>query len=773
MAKKFVRKGPTIKWDLAKREVLCCLFRFFDNERKKFPGIFAEIFGEELRKQGIDPQGKVTPRVLYTQWTWMRRTEHPVWQNVHVRSKFRCEEWGKTIDRIEASARRLGFSLREGTENNTDQAMPGGLSNLGNGDRAPRTPELLPSFHWQHDDGRRRQIPTPSTSDRSAQMQQEDEEPRRPSCWQNHDPHVRQFLTPSTRDRSTQTSPGDVEDVRHTIMNTKIFEPIVNGCGKKCFWCFKEKSDFIDKGNPDLNQKSSSGNRWEEQTGGGQEEIGPEEPQPDPSNSDGNENLSKSPLIVPVTSPQFEFSNGRCSPDEMPALLFRWYNVDSQGTNSEDSIQAGIFAGDDEFHLDMNQLSQHEFYDYFVNHVTKAECPSPFISTSLHPLCPIHRAVRNQNQARVAIIDTSKLGVDTNVIKASTLVPRTGTRTRKWRGFGEYLIWKEVPRDAILSTFTITRLEEIARNFLSIGEFLQLDLLSNTEFSDKRLYCELSQNVSSMSVKGINEALENLVNLLEVPREFKQTVIKSFLESWTSMWRLGEATEEHDLGPQGFQQGIISVVYDRPEDGETAAFGEANGLGTNDDRRQGDDRFWRGEAEPEIGYAPTHHGSVSSSDTSESEHYPESEAVERCPRYDTSSPEFSTHDDEDDDDLPDEVTMGEGIVIEIPVNPRAMGAIAFFWSTPIDLIEEQTQMWHECRNQLQRMNDKGTQSVGYAAMKVRKYRYEVKIAVYDPSNSVLDFSKVVNTKHAEKWKYQFLIYIKSRLKCETSEKLNM
>ncbi|KAJ5709342.1 hypothetical protein N7493_010676 [Penicillium malachiteum] len=597
MAKKFVRKGPTIKWDFAKRQVLCCLFRFFDNERKKFPWIFAEIFGDELHKQGIYPQDKVTTRVLYTQWTWMRRTEHPIWQHVHVRTKFRREEWKKTIAKIEASARRLGLSLREGIENNTDQAMPGGLLNVGRGDQVPRTPERLSSFHWQNDDGRRRQIPTPSTSDRSAQMQQEDEEPRRPSYWQNDDPHVRQILTPSTRDKSTQTNPEDVEGVRHAIMNTKLSEPIVNGCGKKCFWCFKENPNFIDEENQVSNKESSGGNRWQGHTESEQEEMGSEEPQPAPSNSDSmnqactndNENLSKS-------SPQFEFSDGRCSRDEMPTLLFRWYNVDSQGTNSEDFIQAGIFAGDDKFHLNMDQVSQHEFYDYFVNHVTKAKCPSPFISTSLHPLCPIHRAVRNQNQAKVAIIDTSKLGVDTNVIKASTLVPRTGTRTRKWRGFGEYLIWKEVPRNAILSTFTITRLEEIARNCLGIGEFLQLDLLRNTEFSDQRLYCKLSQNLSSMSVKGTNEALENLVNLLEVPREFKQIVIKSFLEAWTSMWRLGETTEEHGLGPQGFQQEFIGIVsYDRPEDGETAAFVEANGLGTNNDRRQGDDRFWRGK----------------------------------------------------------------------------------------------------------------------------------------------------------------------------------
>ncbi|KAJ5735391.1 uncharacterized protein N7483_000516 [Penicillium malachiteum] len=623
MAKKFTRKGPSLKWNFVMREVLCCLFLFFDHEKKKFPEIFTEIFGDEIRNQGIDPQEKVTQKVLYTQWYWMQRETHAIWNHVHKKTKFRGEEFNGLIEKIEAAAERLGLSM-ERTKDDTDQSEPGGLLNVGRGDRALTTPEQL-------------------------------------SDWQNNDLRVRQMPTPSTLDSYAQTHPEDEEDMMHT----KEFEPIVNGCGKRCFWCFKEElerdsskpeeMDVLHEADRNAHNKSGIGHFWQEPTGNGQQEMGPEE----------------APLI------EFRKIPGRCPPYQMPAVLFRWYNVDSQGINAEDLLLGGLFT-DPKVDLEVDHLPKHEFLEMFENHVSKAKCPSPFISTFLHPLSPIHRAIRKQKQARVTMIDTSKLGADAVVIKASTLVPITNTRTRKWRGFGEYLIWKEVPRDAILGTFKITRLEQIAMDWVGIGGFLQLDKLRNTRFSDPTLYREIADNLVSMSVEELDDALENLMILLEVPHEFKEAVKQSFKKSWTSMGQLGGTTEEQGLGPQSFQHGFIGVADDSSEDGETYPFAETNDLGTNDEGpqhpRQEGDRPYIGQAEPEIPYEPTHHGSVSSSDTSEeSEPYADSEEAERCPpsRYDTPSPEFSTHDDDDeDDDLhdknddPPEATM-EGMTIEI------------------------------------------------------------------------------------------------------------
>ncbi|KAJ6021781.1 hypothetical protein N7540_007285 [Penicillium herquei] len=649
VAREFTSKGPQIKWDEDKQQVL----------------IFVEIFGDQLRKQGIDPHKRITFPFLRVQWNSMQRSKNPVWHHVHVETKCQREEWSDVIRRIETAAKRLDFSLmmkktQDGT--NSDQSNLRKLNGRRR-DRAPTTPEQRPN--WPNDDIHGRQMPTPSTSGSSAQRQRqpqpEDEEPEQLSDWQSDDPRVRQMPGPSTRDSWAQTSP-DKEPIPQIIVNINEIVLNINGCGKKCVCCSKEEverdrsngeeADILD--DPHSHNKSSNGHP-QEPTGSGQQEMGSEEPQP----ATGNSDLPGSTPIVSVNDLQFGDILGRCLPDQMPTVLFRWYNIDSQGINSEDLIRAGLFTGDDNFDLDVNHVRKHEILEMFESHVSKAKCPSPFISTFVHPLSPIHRAIRKQNEARLAMIDTSKLGPDAIVIKASTLVQLTNTRTRKWRGYGEYLIWEEVPRNAILCTFKISRLEDIAMDWLDIGEFLQLDVLRNTKFSDKHLYWELAKNLEMMPGNTLNEALLNMVKLLEVPNEFEETVAQRFKEAWMSMGRFSGTTEQ-GLGLQSSQQRHFGVADDSSEDGETYPFAETNDLGTNYEglqhNQQQGDHFWTGaQAEPEIGYEPTHHGSVSSSDTSEeSEHDADSEAVERCPRYDTSSPEFSTHDDEDDDYFPEE-----------------------------------------------------------------------------------------------------------------------
>lgn len=119
------QKKPTVKWDEFRRQVLCCLYRFFHEDGSAFERIFSEFFKEHLRNRGFSNEF-IAYRALYAQWRWMKRTEHNDWKFVHLETEFRTDrEWKHVILIIKAIASRLGIVLREKftEEDNTNDEM--------------------------------------------------------------------------------------------------------------------------------------------------------------------------------------------------------------------------------------------------------------------------------------------------------------------------------------------------------------------------------------------------------------------------------------------------------------------------------------------------------------------------------------------------------------------------------------------------------------------------------------------------------------------------
>lgn len=184
---------------------------------------------------------------------------------------------------------------------------------------------------------------------------------------------------------------------------------------------------------------------------------------------------------------------GLCTAKDLPPILYRWSNVHSQGINHRTSIVAGLFANPGVIPYPSTELTGHSFLGFFKAHVTKALVKTPFISAFQSPLAPIHRGLRNGEDARVSIIDTSKLNTD--VFKAFPLVELTHTALINWKGYGEFLIWHEVPATAIACTFTLSQLEEIASTHWDIGQFLQLSRIRACRHCTRFLYSDLAVNM--------------------------------------------------------------------------------------------------------------------------------------------------------------------------------------------------------------------------------------------------------------------------------------
>lgn len=120
-------KKPKFRWDDHRRQVLCCLYRFFSRDEDDFKRVFSEIFREHLVECGFE-DGTIPYRVLYTQWMWMRRVEHPIWCQVHLESAFKsdgkCED---TIQVIKSTANWLGISLVERDHDPVDMSQHNSL----------------------------------------------------------------------------------------------------------------------------------------------------------------------------------------------------------------------------------------------------------------------------------------------------------------------------------------------------------------------------------------------------------------------------------------------------------------------------------------------------------------------------------------------------------------------------------------------------------------------------------------------------------------------
>lgn len=322
---------------------------------------------------------------------------------------------------------------------------------------------------------------------------------------------------------------------------------------------------------------------------------------------------------------------GLCTPESLPPVLYRWSNIYSQGINSPTQIVAGRFLHHDSTAFPPSDLDEGLFLDYVKSHVTKQPVSSPFISAFKSLLAPIHRALRNGEDAKVSIIDTSLMR--TEIFKAAPLVELTGTALLNWKGYGEYLIWYEVPTAAIACTFTISRLEQIASMYPDIGRFLQLERIRERRHCTRFLYSDLAANVPE-SQDGHAELLDRLTNLLGVQGKVKELMVRQFRHAWTEKF--------------------CGLQYEKPED-------SASDLSDDEEQQEpepepappavqvflGRSPRKASPADSDCTWRPQRDDSEddSGSSTSDSGGSEECEDFMKCPRRDTPSDGYSVDDD--------------------------------------------------------------------------------------------------------------------------------
>lgn len=210
-------------------------------------------------------------------------------------------------------------------------------------------------------------------------------------------------------------------------------------------------------------------------------------------------------------------------------LLFRWWNVNSQGVNSKPMLISGLFSMNGAELLHPTHFSQEKFDSMFKGHVGKAHVPSPFISAFGTPLAPIHRGIHNERGATMSIIETLRL--ETEVFSAEQLVRETNFQWPRYRGLNEYLIWGKVPPAAIICTVEIQDLQKIADEHLDVGDILQLDVLKSYRMCGKPLKRALKKGPGKLDQK-CGFSIGKLLGIVGVPEQHIGNVASSIARSW-------------------------------------------------------------------------------------------------------------------------------------------------------------------------------------------------------------------------------------------------
>ncbi|RAL11331.1 uncharacterized protein BO97DRAFT_330133, partial [Aspergillus homomorphus CBS 101889] len=225
-------------------------------------------------------------------------------------------------------------------------------------------------------------------------------------------------------------------------------------------------------------------------------------------------------------------------------LLYRWSNVDSQGVNNKNLYIAGLFVDWDKY-FSPDMISQEKFDEYFSNHIHRKEVSSPFISTFKSMLAPVHRAVRNQEGAIISIIESKKLG--DLVYSARGFCQKHQLRIGRYNGGGEYLIWGKVPSDAIICSFKVSTLKQIADEHDDIAEILQLRTIASYKHNQRSLKDALEKRGGYLDHTS-GTIIGKLLSLLQVPFEFSGEVGIGMYYSWRLRKRGGPG--------KAFQEGL-------------------------------------------------------------------------------------------------------------------------------------------------------------------------------------------------------------------------
>jgi hypothetical protein len=138
---------------------------------------------------------------------------------------------------------------------------------------------------------------------------------------------------------------------------------------------------------------------------------------------------------------------------------------------------------------------------------------------------------------------------------AKSLVQQNRIQIPGYSGIGEYLIWGEIQTPAIICSFKITTLIQIAQENEDISRILQLDTIASYKRVRGKLRTVLSEENGSMNLAHASGvSLGKLLHLINVPQAYSRMLGEGILRSW-------QLRKQGDW--QEFRQGLEAGFFTR------------------------------------------------------------------------------------------------------------------------------------------------------------------------------------------------------------------
>ncbi|KAJ9299221.1 hypothetical protein DTO271G3_2843 [Paecilomyces variotii] len=460
--------------------------------------IFNVVFDDQLRACGFKKGNGPKWSTLNTQWHDLRAKASSIWSEVHLNTQFeaRYERWGEILQAIKNTAHDLDIPIVE------EQIHPGN-DRFGYRVKEPRARQTaVQSSSTSHQS---------SSSRRGTQQwngpRTEASSPVRASSNANNGEATprghRQGNNQQTQHRNdneahSTSEPRNETEQPEPCPSAPEMEPLCTAGGKICMFCFKEGTETFDT-----------------------------VPQPEPSSP---LEMTIDQAALPARTPSATPSATPPATSEIPKVLYRYYNVDSQGWNSQKGFVAGLFMEGDRRIVPVTGYSSDEFDRMFQNHVRWHHVTTPFISTFSDLLAPVHRALRRKEGASLAVIDTKHIRQP--VYSASHLIEKKGLQiSDKYTGRAEYLIWGSIPEEAIVTTFKISTLQGIAQRHSDIARLLQLDGIERIKRCGKQLEEFLKKGPGRLN-KECGSIVGRCLRIVKVPASLAIDLAILVAEAW-------------------------------------------------------------------------------------------------------------------------------------------------------------------------------------------------------------------------------------------------
>lgn len=249
-------------------------------------------------------------------------------------------------------------------------------------------------------------------------------------------------------------------------------------------------------------------------------------------------------------------------PSQIPNLLWRFANDESQGINHRCGFVAKEFL-DDIFNIPPIEERTKEFGEWVRQHVTRKKMSSALISTSVDPLVVIHRAVTQNKYAFFSLIDSSQIDSQ-HIFHMQDMIRQFDVWTPGYRGTKEYVVYGCICRSAIVTSIRTDELLKIAETHPDIRAALQLEIIASSPNCKDQLYEKLKEKIFESDF-AVGATIGKLLRLCRLPLEYVDDVAALLNKSWS--FTSSDDTAEFSRGAsQGFQTNTeLSIIDQVPE----------------------------------------------------------------------------------------------------------------------------------------------------------------------------------------------------------------